>query len=252
MNVMQISRSAILGNYRYLRELQPSASLFPVVKSNAYGHGLEEIVSLLEQTDAVMIAVDSFPEYQVVHARSSKDILLMSETLPMNYQFFDLRRTHFCVSNIQTLLELARLQKDIKIHIFLNTGMNREGVDETGLLGMLSIFRTNPRLRLEGVCSHFASADEIDGSVMESQIERFKRMYQQITSAGFTPNYRHIGASSGLLKMDDSFFNAFRPGIVLYGINPLEPSDLYSQKGIPLVPAMRITTRITGFQDLHA
>ena len=141
LNWIEISRENILSNYYHIRSLQPESSIFPVVKSNAYGHGLREIVSILNQTDCEMIAVDSLLEYQIVRRNSQKRILVLGETLCENYQFFDIRNTSFCVWNIATLEYLISLKKPFHIHLFLNTGMNREGIQERELIIFLDRLR---------------------------------------------------------------------------------------------------------------
>jgi alanine racemase len=103
------------------------------VKSNAYGHGLREIVEILSSTDAKMIAVDSVLEYETVRRYSDKDILILGETLPENYRMFDIQRTAMCIWNIGTLEYLISQNKPYRIHLFLNTGMNREGIQESEL-----------------------------------------------------------------------------------------------------------------------
>jgi len=99
MNVITIEKKTILRNFDVLQKLQPQGELFPVLKSNAYGHGLKQMVKILKRTDAPYLAVDSFPEYQVVIKKSNKPILLIGETLLENYKYFDPRRTTFCVYN---------------------------------------------------------------------------------------------------------------------------------------------------------
>jgi alanine racemase len=77
MNKIYIHTKNIVANYDYLKSLQPNASLFPVLKSNAYGHGLEIVTKILNKTDAPYLIVDSFPEYQIVKDNSKKKILLL-------------------------------------------------------------------------------------------------------------------------------------------------------------------------------
>jgi alanine racemase len=108
-------------------------SIFPVVKSNAYGHGIKEIVEILNHTNAQMIAVDSLLEYQIVTRNSKKRILVLGETLCENYEFFDHKNTSFCIWNVSTLEYLISLKKPFHIHLFINTGMNREGIQEREL-----------------------------------------------------------------------------------------------------------------------
>jgi alanine racemase len=102
MNTIYINRKHIIENLRYLQSLQSQAAIFPVVKSNAYGHGLKQIVQILDKTDVPYLVVDSFPEYSIVKKYSKKNVLLLGETLPENYRFFDHKKVTFCVYNKKT------------------------------------------------------------------------------------------------------------------------------------------------------
>ena len=126
MNTIYIDHDAILHNMQHLQKLQPHAVLFPVIKSNAYGHGIKQIVQILDKTDVPYVVVDSFPEYCIVKKQSDKNILLLGETLPENYRFFDPKKVTFCVYNLRTLEKLGQSGKPTKIHLFINTGMQRE------------------------------------------------------------------------------------------------------------------------------
>lgn len=103
MNTIYIDRKHILANLAHLHALQPQADIFPVIKSNAYGHGLRQIVQILDRTQVPYLVVDSFPEYSIVKKYSKKNILLLGETLPENYRFFDHKKVTFCVYNKKTL-----------------------------------------------------------------------------------------------------------------------------------------------------
>jgi alanine racemase len=86
---------------------------------------------------------------------------------------------------------------------------------------------------------------------MQSQIDLFKQMYYTILEYGHTPRWRHIGASAGLLKMEDDFFNAYRPGLALYGYNPLSPDDPHFEKGEKLQPALSLSSVIVALNQLE-
>ncbi len=102
--------------------------MIPVLKSNAYGHGLKQLCQILKDSDLPMVAVDSFPEYQVVKKHTDKKVLILGETDVRNYKHFNRKRASFAVYNISTLQGIIDYKKSAKIHIFLNTGMNREGI----------------------------------------------------------------------------------------------------------------------------
>lgn len=121
MNIVHVHKKNILRNMEYLQSLQPNSFLFPVLKSNAYGHGIKQMMKILSKIEVPYVVVDSYPEYQIVKNNSHKQILIIGETLPDNYRKFDFSRTTFAVYNIQALEALGDLGKKVRIHIFLNT-----------------------------------------------------------------------------------------------------------------------------------
>jgi len=149
MNMIYVDRSAILDNYTLLKKLQPQAELFPVLKSNAYGHGIKHIAKILNKTDAPYLVVDSYPEYMLVKKYSKKNILLLGETLPENYRHFDYKKVTFCVYNIKSLEALGRSGKPVKIHLFVNTGMYREGANLHSLPEYIALLQKYPHIILE-------------------------------------------------------------------------------------------------------
>lgn len=252
MNTIYIDRSAILHNYSVLKKLQPQADIFPVIKSNAYGHGLKQITQIVTKTDAPYLVVDSYPEYMIVKKYSNKNILLLGETLPENYRHFDSRKVTFCVYNLKTLETIGRRGKQVKIHLFINTGMYREWANMHALPEYVAMLQKYPHIELEWVLSHFHSADVVWSASINDQIDAFKKMYYAILDAWFTPRYRYIANSAGILKMQDEFFNACRPGIALYGYNPLQPTDEFYDNGRKLKPALSIKTKIVALQEVAA
>lgn len=250
MNVIYIHKKNIINNLEVLQSLQPKAEIFPVIKSNAYGHGLKQINKIIRKLDVPYLIVDSFPEYMIVKKYASQEILLLGETLPENYYDFNFKRTTFSISNMQTLEFIGKMNKEIRIHIFFNTGMNREWIDEENLSKFIETLKKYPKIQVTGVMSHFHSADKIYWNCIDDQIEKFKKMYYQIVNAGYSPMRRHIWNSAWMMKMKDDFFNAFRPGLAMYGYNPLEQSDEKFNLWKKLKPAMVIVSRIVSLRDL--
>ncbi len=247
MNRIYISKSALLHNYNYLKWLKPEAELFPVIKSNAYGHGIDNILKIYKWLPIKYIVVDSFPEYNIVRRHSKFNVLLLGETLPVNYDKFNFKRTTFCVYNLETLQALVKLDKKLKIHLFLNTGMNREWIDADLLPNALEFLKDYPKIEIEWVMSHLFSANALD---IEMQVKAFKMMYQQILDYGHTPTYRHIWASIWMLKLQDDFFNAYRPWLALYGYNPLPEEDSDYELWQKLQPALSLTSVVTAINSV--
>lgn len=246
INRIEIDTKKLCSNFEYLQSLQKDAILFPVLKSNAYGHGLQGIAKMINKLNTPMVAIDSFVEYQYIKKYSHKKVLVLSEMFKENYRFFDFHISSFCIYNFSTLQYFCQLKKKIKIHLFLNTWMNREGVDEKDLREILELLKNNSKITLEWVCSHLAGADESDGKSMEAQIQKFKNLYEKIKEAWFSPQYRHIGASAGLLKIRDNFFNAYRPWIAFYWYNPLEKDDKFYAFGEKLQPVLSVYSHIVS------
>jgi alanine racemase len=218
LNWVTINRGAIWHNYNVFRGmLRESDTLIPVLKSNAYGHGLREVSQAIAMIKTVkMIAVDNYPETQQILHYTKLDVLMMGEAHVDRYRSMDHRRVHVAVYTQEIVTELIRLGKPFRIHLFLNTGLNREGIQETDLPDILSLIRGSS-LIVEGVMSHFACDDEPDGETASlEQIIVFKRMYDVILSYGFSPQYRHINNTSGIIRFTDPWFNAHRLGKGLY------------------------------------
>ena len=129
LNVFEIKRQVILDNYKLLQANQPGAAIFPVLKSNAYGHGLSELCFILNDSEAPMVVVDSFPEAQTAYRYFKKKVLILGEMPAKAYSYCDLKRSEFCVYNQESLAVLAKMGK-AKIQLFVNSGMNREGVKD--------------------------------------------------------------------------------------------------------------------------
>lgn len=248
LNTIYINKENILSNVENIKIFQPKADFFPVLKSNAYWHGIFQMIKILEWQNFPYLCVDSFPEYQIILKNSKFNIFLLSETLAENYKFFDFKRTTFSVYTLKTLEKLASFNKKIKIHLFLNTWMNREWFQENFLSEALEIIK-NSKLELEWVMSHLYSADESQFKKSITQIIKFKKMYSIIEKKWFSPKYRHIWASSWILRINDEFFNAFRPGLILYWHNPL--SFWIQWKTNLLKPALSIESTVTCLQKIE-
>ncbi len=106
LNTIRVDRASILRNLEFLQNLQPEGVLFPVLKSNAYGHGLKEVSSILKNIDLPYICVDSVPEYYLVKKYAKKRSLLIGETLPENYKKLSHKWATPCVYNLKTLQTL--------------------------------------------------------------------------------------------------------------------------------------------------
>jgi len=251
LNTIQIHRANILHNLEVLQNLQPESAIFPVLKSNAYGHGLKEVATILKSIDLPYICVDSVPEYYLVKKFAKKRSLIIGETLPSNYKKLHHKRATPCIYTLASLQALIESWKPWKIHLFLNTWMNREWIQYHELWGFLELLQWS-KIELEWVMSHFANADEVDSNFCLDQIAEFKQMYSMIEQYGFTPKYKHIANTAWIAKIQDPFFTASRTWIGLFGYSPLVKEDPSYDKLASLKPSLDVKTTLVSMQRIKS
>ncbi len=254
MNKIKIYKENILFNLWFLQWLKPDDYIFPVLKSNAYWHWLVEITKILNRYHNDYLVVDSLSEYFLAKKRTKKKFLLLGETNPANYLQIDRKNTAIVVYNISTLKYLLNSDKKFTIHIFLNTWMNREGLQHKNLIEFMQLrkqHRNHKNIKIEWVCSHLHSADEENTSSIQEQINEFKVMYYKILDFGCQIKYRHIWNSAWILNIQDDFFNARRPWLALYWYNPLQKSHKQHEIWEKLKPALKVTSQIVSIQKIE-
>ncbi len=251
LNKIQIDAKKIIANFDYLKDRQPNSEIFPVLKSNAYGHGLKEMCLIANKTSAPLVIVDSFPEAQIACKYFKRKVLVLGEMPLEAYDYCDFNRTEFIVYNDRTLKYLAKWGKKIKVHLFVNSGMNREGIKDMKEFITINKKFLN-RVDIVGLCSHLASAE--DKSVLnQAQEESFFKSLDELRSASFYPRWVHLGNSAGLLTLDNKLLTAYRPGLALYGYNPLSDSEESRfEVNLALQPALKVISRVVSVQRIMA
>ncbi len=249
LNQIEILEKNILHNLRILKNAQPDSEIFPVLKSNAYGHGIKEICNILSKTDVKIIAVDSFPEAQIAYKNFHNKVLIIGEAPISVYKYFDFNRTEFCVYNIQTLKHLASLKKKISVHLFVNTGMNREGIkDLKEFLEKSREYLNN--IEITGFCSHLASADEVS-DLNKKQEKRFLYNLNILNQYKIFPKWIHLGNSAGAFILNNKKYTAFRIGLAFYGYNPFDENHSKFKKAEKLKPALQVMSKVVSVQKIN-
>lgn len=251
LNTIELSRTAMLHNVALLLQQHPSFGIIPVLKSNAYGHGLREVAEILNGADCAFLAVDGYFEAAKIRYITRHRLLVLGYILPENVFLVDTERCSFVVQDIAGLEAFGKLDRPVNVHLELNTGMNRLGLSVKELGPYLETFKQFPNLRLEGVMSHLADADnDTDNSFTERQVEVFDRQVDQIRDAGFEPEIVHIAQTAGSTKARSQYANAVRLGIGLYGLNPLDTKDDRYRELAGLRPVLSLKGTIIKVIDL--
>ncbi len=245
LNWIELSKNNVLSNVDLVQNLHPDFGMMPVLKGNAYGHGLTQMATILNQADCAFVAVDGYFEAAKIRDITRHHILVLGYIKPENFSLLDTKKCSFVVQDIEALRAFGRLGKPVKIHLELNTGMNRLGLSESELLPYLETFKDFPNLHLEAVMTHLADADNpADSSFTENQVKQFDQLVKKIRGEGWAPKYIHIAHTAGSAKATSKYANALRLGIGLYGLNPLRTSDNHYQELVGLSPVLELKSTV--------
>ncbi|MEI6835824.1 MAG: alanine racemase [Candidatus Falkowbacteria bacterium] len=248
LNEIRIGRQQILDNYKVLEASQPQAAIFPVLKSNAYGHGLKELCLILNDSRAPFVIVDSFPEAQIVYHYFKRKVLILGEMPAKAYSYCNLKRSEFCIYNKESLSALAELGR-ARVHLFVNSGMNREGIKdlESFLMENAELLK---RVEITGLCSHLAASEEVS-NLNHQQLEKFLDDLNILRSKGFNPKWVHLGNSAAIFSFNHPALTAYRSGLALYGYSPYGEDSVYFSKTSNLKPALRLSSTVVSLQSLR-
>ena len=254
----EVDLDAIRENAEHMVEGTGSGTkLIAVVKMDGYGHGAVPIAHELEDMRRVYgFAVATVEEALILRGSGiRKPILVLGYAFPDTYEKLareDIRPTVFREDMLPQLSEAAAAcGRPFRIHIKVDTGMNRIGIrpDDTGLAFVKKCMET-PGLEIEGIFTHFARADEADKTAAKAQLSSFlafcRRAQEEL---GLPSLMRHCANSAGILEMPEASLDAVRAGIILYG---LWPSDEMRRDTVPLRPALSLYSRIIFIKTVKA
>lgn len=249
----EISLSAIGHNIEEVRKrLAPGVRLLAVIKADAYGHGAVRVGKYLE--DRVnYFAVATLEEAVELRENGIRlPILILGYTSPSQYEdlvAFDITQTIYSRETAELLdREAANQGKKAGIHIALDTGMTRIGfqVTEEDADVIADIGRL-PHLKMEGLFTHFACADQKDKTYCSGQLEKFNRMVRMLEEREVEIPLKHVCNSAGIMEFDDFRYDMVRSGIVTYG---MYPSEEVRKERLDLIPALEWKSRVIHVKEV--
>lgn len=242
----EIDLSALRHNYHQLKKMIPRhCGMLAVVKADAYGHGFMDISGELDSMGITAFGVAFLAEaIQLRKAGIDRPILLLGGIYPGQEKKcigFNISTVVFDIEQVRLLNETARkLYRKASLHLKVDTGMGRLGITQQDVPDFLRQLKELKNVELEGVLSHFASADEAEEEATRftrQQCEYFARVVDTVKAAGFSPRYIHLANSAGVLIGELPCCNLVRPGISLYGAFP---SPELATANLDLKPVMRL------------
>ena len=252
---VEIDLDALAYNYRALRvQMGSHALLLGVVKADAYGHGAVQTARTLEELGAEYLAVSSVDEARELRLAGSKLPILQLGLTDVDQAgvILDNRITQTVWDEASAAAFSAaavRWGKRMRVHIKLDTGMSRLGFpcgEDSAALEALCRACALPGLEVEGIFTHFAASDDLDGDSRAFtllQHRRFDAMLRRLEERGVTFRLRHCANSGAVVNYPEFAYDMFRPGIVLYGVGPLA-------RRLNLRPLMALKTVVGAVREL--
>jgi alanine racemase len=245
-----ISTNNFLHNLRLVRSrVGTKPVIMAVVKANAYGHGLEIIAkAAIESGEVGYFGVATQEEGAELRKLTSLPIVVLTTALENEIDTFLQYDLEFTLCEYHQLEAIAAtaisLGKKAKVHLKIDTGMRRIGVEPKNALEFANaIVKHSDSIELTGIATHFATSDELDQHFFHKQVKIFTDIVQTIRRSGIFVPFVHAANSGAILQNPDlSSFDMVRPGIMLYGYPP--SSELDEQYGKDLKPVLDLLSSV--------
>ena len=248
-NWIEISRQNILWNLHQYQNHYPSEQFAPVLKSNASGHGIIEVAKLVEpEKDIPFICVNAVYEAHILrNSNISKKILIIGYTSVSDIANCSIDNVAFTITGLEQLQKLSGVVlKTVVIHLKVDTGMRRQGIMQNEIAAALDIIDNCKHLKLEGICTHFADADNPETAFTERQIKLWNKVVSEARNRCESLDYVHAAATPSVLRADAIEGNVVRLGIGLFGI------DTAPIRTLSLRPVLQMNSRIGILKEIKS
>lgn len=269
---VEINRSALKHNLQLLCKcIDRRVLLAPCVKANAYGHGIEETAKILVYAGADWLCVNALFEAQILRKAGIKiPICILGYILRKELPEAVRLNCRVVVYNKETVDALAlaakKTGKKAFVHIKIETGNNRQGVDVSIAADFIKYAQKFPQIRVEAISTHFANIEDIPANEItrlsaypKFQLENFKKLILDLQSANLKIPIRHCANSAATILYPETHFDMVRPGIAVYGLWPSEEVASAAKiknpsfwKSNDLKPVLSWKTRIAQIKNIAA
>ncbi|MCS6799628.1 MAG: alanine racemase [Myxococcota bacterium] len=246
---LEVDLDAIADNYRVIASRVAPARVIPVLKANAYGHGLVEVARTLEPLGPAWLAVAYLEEaLRLRKAGVRAPILVLGGLVGAQIPRFlehDISITASSVDKLRAVEEAAAATgRRARVHLKIDTGMERIGVHWYSAGPLLEASLQCRHVEVEGIFTHLARADEDDLAPSRQQLERFAEVLQFYEQRSLPPPVRHVASSGVIERWPECRLDAVRPGVLLYGCG----ARADTRPIWPVRPALRWVTRVVFFK----
>jgi alanine racemase len=246
---LEVDLDQLAANYRAIVAHVAPARVMPILKANAYGHGLVQVARMLEAVGAPMAGVAYLEEGVRLRQEGVRLPVLVlggivGEQIP-RFLAHDLTLTASSLDKLRAIDGHAgALGKRAPVHLKIDTGMERLGVHWYSAEALLEESLRCRNVDVQGIFTHFANADGADLAHARLQLERFAEVLSFYERRSLPPPLRHAANSGAILQLPESHFDLVRPGILFYGARPSPEVPA----AVPVAPALRWLTRVVFFK----
>lgn len=257
---LEINTAALEHNILNYKSVCKPAFLAPVIKSNAYGHGIELVAQFFDKQDAIdILCVVSLSE--AIHLRTigiQKPLLVLS-ILDRNLEHAVIRDIAVVVYDLATVIELNRLgklhSKKALVHVKVDTGLSRLGLLKENAINFIEYIHQLPFITVQGIFTHYANSENKDQTYTNHQLTIFNTVIEHLEAKGIHIPLRHTSCSAALTANIGAHHTLVRAGIGIYGLWPSADNKQITQKLYPqfsLRPALTWKTRVIHVKEIPA
>lgn len=243
--ILEIDTKKFNNNIDNIQKYVGNKVIMPVLKANAYGTYINKRIDILKRFDIIGVAIID-EAIEIRNLGYKNDIFLLNQPYKDDLEEIVKYNVTFGLSDIAFIDEIRKIKNKVKVHLEIETGMNRTGIKIEDLEYCISKLKKNSDIIIvEGVYTHLSSAD-IDNEYTMEQLKKFGLAVKLLKENFNTIKYIHSSASNGLLKYDDKISNTVRPGIIIYGYE----SYAGCSEIVKIQPIAKLKTKIVFLKDV--
>jgi len=236
---VEVDLNVIKENYQKIKEHVDNCKIMPILKANAYGHGLLRIAQLFEELNSDYLGVAVVEEGILLREKGINiPILVLGGVWGNQIPLFLKHNLTITASSIDKLNQIddtaGQMKVKAKVHLKIDTGMERIGVHYYNVEKFLDAAYECKNIEVEGIYSHFANSDVSDLTYAKLQLERFQEVLNFFEKRSIETPLRHVSNSGAILQLPKANFDMVRPGIMLFGVYPTKEVN----KTVEIKPAL--------------
>lgn len=242
--VMEVNIDKFNTNIEKIKKYVGNKTLMPIIKANAYGTYINKSIDIINKFDIVAVAIVD----EAIELRKhgyKNEIFILNQPYFEEIENIIQYNITIGISDNLFLEKILKMKENIKVHLEIETGMNRTGIKIENLKNFIDKIKQKQNIIVEGCYTHLSSAD-YDKDYTNMQLKIFRESVKIITDNFDTIKYIHSSASNGLINYSDDISNMVRPGIIMYGYESLKNA----KEKINVEPICKLKTKITFIKEV--